>query len=243
MADYTFRSEPNPEANVCDGMVGFFNAVAWSWDEMVDNPNYANDTVEYGVTSIGSHPLIQNGWTDLRRGITIFNIASLPSEFTIITATVSFYGYEKGDTFDLGDEPKIGLYSCLTESDISLTDEDANTLGVTAISDDLFTIDSWNDEGWNTFTLNAIGKALLTGDNVKMVLRFNYDVLDTAPRWSSGDSLHVEWRSADYGDHLLYAPKLEINTEVLTAGYVWVEGSKLHYTTASGERSFEGALV
>ena len=155
-----------------------------------------------------------NKYLVIRRAPLLFYTASLPDGATITSATIALYGIAEVDT--AAKDPYINVYTCNPISAIALENADYNIARwITTACSTLKAEADWNLTSWNTFTLNAAGKAAISKTAVSKfgMMEAHYDAPNTDPAWGGGGTLDsvYAWTSADGG----------ANKPVLTVNYTY----------------------
>jgi len=177
----------------------------------------------------------ENQWDEINRGIMLFNTAGLPDDAVITSATLSFYITHKGD--DGSFTPDLCLYAVTPASDAALVAADYSTFGNTEYSDKL-TYAGMTLNAWNTFPLNAAGRAAIskTGMSRFGFRNSTYDVADELdpgnhnPTWASGKTAYI---FCYFRSEAGYSPYLTI--DYTTSGGV-ATGTGAHTTARMFQR-------
>lgn len=180
-----------------DGHVGLTSGNT-TWHGVVSGAGTASHATNRYIylLKMYSDYVTENQWDELYRGIMLFNTAGLPDDAVVSSATLSFYLTNKGDNGSF--TPDLCLYSVTPDSDSTLIDFDYNTFGNTELSDKL-TYAGLTLNAWNTFTLNAAGRAAIskTGMTRLGFRNSTYDVADELdpnnhnPVWVSGKTTYL----------------------------------------------------
>jgi len=208
----TLYPDAHSENTTVDGFVKRYVAAGGTWADIRDGAGTeALDSTTTGSLAYLKADTDVNEWTNLQRGIFLFDTDLIPSGANITSATVSFYGMGKSDT--LGASPTLCVYSAATSSNTSLVMGDYDTLGTVPFSNNI-TYASYNITGYNVFTLNPAGIAAI---NRKGITKFStrestYDVANNPPGWVSGASYQFASYFAEEGT--VYRPKLEVTYTV-----------------------------
>jgi len=245
-----FRPDADPETTSIDGQV-----YIWTNNQTWANLRAGILFEGYGALDVEdtwalNGILITGGndndtWSELYRGVILFDTSSLPNDIIISSATLSLKGEAKQD--HLGILPNINIYSVDPASNTSLTGDDFNTFGTIAYCDTPISYASWSASEWNTFTLNSEGLSAIskTGITKIGVRNVNYDVDNVAPAWSSGNpESGLYFASAD--DSVDTAPRLTITypTSSMTGGNLAVVETRIQYVDAySSERYWLGIEI
>lgn len=192
----TFYPNADPESTSVDGPVAFRNQND-TWANVRGGAgNYSDDSSAGQAAAEIKHSTTSNNFSFIYRGILLFDTAPITDTDVISSATLSVYGYIKFAS--TGNSPTINVFASNPSSNTSLTNADYTTLGTTALSTAI-TYGSFNDAGYNSFSLNSSGLALL---NVSGVSKYGtreatYDATNTAPTWRSDENDGFRYKFAD----------------------------------------------
>lgn len=170
-----------------DGRVGR-RSVDESWSTIRagagNDLRLGNTTNESGLILTST---TNNQFAGLDRSFFYFNTASIPDGDTISSATLSLYGPFKNDTLTLSPKIDANIYSADTGSNTELVTSDFQTVGSTPYSTAIY-YDSWNDSGYNDFSLNSDGRAYIDKTSVTVFSTRGdyYDEGGNTPSWTSG---------------------------------------------------------
>ena len=183
----TFYPDPNVESTSVDGYVkDTGNNMVWA--NLIAEPGSGgSDSGNIDrVVLIETYSGTTDNWSELYRGIFLFDTSSIPDGATILSATFSIYGYNKSNTLS-GTAPDLNVYSSAPASDTALVAGDFDSLGSTAFSDTPITYANYDTTGYNSFAFNSSGIAAIdkTGITKLGVKNANYDAAAVAPTWSS----------------------------------------------------------
>lgn len=215
MAEETFYPDAHPETSTVDGVV-YHQVADQTWAQIRDGAGtHADDS-----GAAPSAPEIKangatNEWFRIMRLILLFDTSSIPDDAIITGAILSLYG--KGKRDDAGWTPSIGIYSSAPASDTELVAGDYDSLGTTILSSVISYAD-FNTDGYNAFTLNAAGLALIdkTGISKFGAREVTYDVANSAPAWSADAEFYFWVYMAEQGDS--YKPKLVVTYTIPGVG-------------------------
>jgi hypothetical protein len=227
-----FRPEPHPENVACDGYVAR-RLVDESWDTMHDHTTatHVDDdgslSNSYAFARFGLDPFVLDVYTNIWRGIIVFDTSALPPNCTITGALLSIYGNYKYDSGSYN--PTLNVYSASPASANGLVAGDYDCLGTTAFCDNAKTYANFNNANWNHFALNSTGlAAVLTDSTTEFGIReASYDAPDIKPTWQAGKAAGFGWWQADKG--MAYAPILTVTYTTPESGDIWIEGNDFHY--------------
>jgi hypothetical protein len=176
-----------------------------------------------GATSTSSQ------YSELHRGIFIFDTSLIGSTSTITSATLSLYGLTanyKGNGLGLSAaHAGLALVSASPASDTNLANSDYGTLGSTRFATD-FAYADWTASTYNVITLNAAGLAAInkTG-NTRIGMRWAVDLDAGTPAWSSSQYSFIYWNFLSMGTGI---PKLIVNytDPTVTTNYLRHHGGR-----------------
>jgi len=249
-----FRPDAHPETSSVDGYIDSHDLGGLTWETIrtgTQGDIFTDDAGGYSGFEISADANTDK-WDFFIRGIISFDTSTLPDDITISSAVLSLHGGAgKGD--QLASSPTVNIYGVTLHSDNNLGGTEAeikaiwDSFGNTAYSTEI-SYASWDDAGWNDFTLNADGLASIskTGNTRFGFRNVNYDVSNVAPTWGAypNDDCWIYFWTADYSEDL--APKLTVTytTSTMTAGNFAVVETRLHYMgTDSVERYIQGLTV
>jgi len=161
-------------------------------------------------------------WTQLTRGIFLFDTLLLDSDKNVYNANVSLYVNTKTD--GLTCTPDTGIYETAPASDTALVNADYATFGSLLLSNEI----AYNDivtGSYNSWNLNAAGRSKVGREEItKFGTRSNYDATDTPPTWSASLSSNVNVFFSENGTST--EPKLTVFYRNLTE-YIKLESGYL----------------
>lgn len=206
-----------PETTTVDGNVTREDYDYHSWSDLrtgVGTGAETNGEVQtiFQITAMSGDP---TAWTLLRRSIATWNTAGIGAGATVTAATISWYGVSKDDP--LSCTPSLNIYPATPSHMNALVAADYQQTGgntPTAQCDTAITYAGFNTSGYNTFTLNASGRAniAVAGISAFAMRNANYDAAGVAPSWADYDvysyisAYFAEDATADHGRD----PKLTI---------------------------------
>ncbi len=192
-----------------------------TWAEMIAAPGTGSDDAvsQTSIAYIVSDS-VTGRWKSLNRAIYLFGgLDGYPLlGATILSAIFSVWGVEKVDYAPW--LPSTNIYSSNPASEVELIPADYACLGSTPFCDNPVSYLSWNANGFNNFTLNAVGLAALAaairGDGILRlgIRNANYDVAGVSPTWISMKGSGVSGTFVEQGDP--FRPKLVITYSVPT---------------------------
>ncbi len=202
------NSDAHPETSTIDGSVTTEDLTQTkTWHDCVTGNADMDDGFEdldwsFVAVMIWGSLNATNKWRRCGRSILLFDTSELPDVCTITSATLQVYGNSKND--GLPCTPNICIYSSNPAANNALQASDHVTFGNTELSN-IIAYGDWVVDAWNTFTLNAAGRALISKTGVtKLGFRnANYDVADELdpnnhdPQWKSNSDSYLSIRSAD----------------------------------------------
>lgn len=209
MSEMTFYSD---DASVVDGSVDHLGDPS-DWASLRaaagNEVSYTTDNRPFGINSSAT----ANKWRSLYRLIYLFNTAALPDDAIIDGAVLSLFGSSKTD--NLGINPSAVVVSSAPASNTVLAAGDFDSLGVVALSNVIAYAD-WSITGYNDFTLNAAGLALIskTGITKLGIKDYYYDLLGNTPAYSASKTSYVWSWMAEKGT--TYRPRLVVTYHVST---------------------------
>lgn len=220
-ATQSFSPNTAPETTSVDGYVGFSG-----------NDTFAN--VRGGTGNVADHiqnttsvqiqcdPATNPNFDSLYRGIVLFDTSGLPADAVITAATVKLYVTSTVDQLS----QSIGITAATPASNTTIGYADYATanFGSTRFATDS-TIPALTTNAYNTFTLNASGRAAVIpggGGVSKFAVRLSADIDNAAPTWGASQQSRVTFNTADAGASV--AP-------ILTVTYTSVSGSNVWSTT------------
>ncbi len=169
-----------------DGYVSRRN-VAESWATLVAgagnevNSTNATDFVAEtdGTTGTGN-------FSSLVRGVTLFDTSAIPSNATISSASITFYGYNQSN--DLSIAPLDFVSNTITStSSFQNSDYNVANWGSTVFASSTYANLHIGTSTANVFTLNTSGVANITKGGIsKFGFRWDNDISGTAPTWVNG---------------------------------------------------------
>lgn len=127
-----------------------------------------------------------NEYHQITRSIFKFDTSSLDEGITITAATFGLRGIYK--SAQLGDTPNVGLYKTITSFPDDIIWSDYGEIQTNTISDSYIAFADWSNTGYNGWSLNAAGLAIVstTGYTTIGVRNQNYDVANVPPTWANG---------------------------------------------------------
>lgn len=121
---------------------------------------------------------VERDWVRINRGIYVFDLSSVAG--SVISAVFSLYGHNLTSPEDVfGDE--VAVVESSPASDEALVPSDYQALGTTQLSSNI-AHSAWNTAGYNDFSLNATGLALVVpGQKLRLGVRSEFDRSDISP--------------------------------------------------------------
>ena len=213
MTEATFYPDADPETTSVDGDV-WQSGANYTWAEVRDGVgNSAVDNATKTYISIQNDNAVNpNKWQGLSRVVLLFDTSPLPDGATIVSAVLSVYGTATSLGDPYGWLPALNIYAPSPTLNTALANADYNVgnWGSTALSDNLVAA-SWNNAGWNNWTLNATGLALISKTSItKLGIReVNYDVANVEHTpWVQSEYVEFSFYTAEQGT--IYRPKLVV---------------------------------
>lgn len=219
MSELVFRPDADPETSSIDGYIYTHETDGVTWATII--AGISGQFASSGAAAFSgiqiSSDSVADKWDNLYRGIVSFDTRELPDNARIVNAVLSLHG-GAGKDDELGITPNINIYAVTLPND---TDISLGQAEMEAIWDSFGSVPysapisfaSWDDAGWNDFTLNATGLlAISKAGNTRFGVRnANYDVAEIIPAWSNGgadDDSYIYFWTADWSAAL--APKLTV---------------------------------
>ncbi len=213
-ASYTIILHPDTTTGkiTCDGYVlRAPGGAGETWDAIHDATsggapaaNYTTILVRISTddTNVGKYD-----W--LSRGVIGFDLSRIPANANLVSANIQLYGSGKTDNLVIA--PTLNIYAATPAANNTLVLGDYDQVGATAYSTAI-TYASYSTSGYNTFSLNSIGIALITtalgGVVIFGVREAKYDAADATSSFVLGKYSDFTFYSADKG--VGFRPKLTI---------------------------------
>ncbi|MBA7704726.1 hypothetical protein ES703_113544 [subsurface metagenome] len=207
-----FYPDASPEVTCMDGYTRV-NTTWTTWPlirAMSGTSANTNETINIVRIRAGTGP-IGECYYELYRAIMLFDM-SVAIGHTVAIATLHIWGLDKEDNADK--VPWLAVFSSNPASNITLIPADHLTLGDTLLSD-IIAYPDFDAAGWNIFTLNAAGIALINAalgadGIVKLGFReARYDAPNIGPFEDvSNKMINLVWESADHPAR--HTPYLEV---------------------------------
>jgi len=177
--------DAHPEVTSVDGWVREYAADGLTWAAIRGGTGYdAYDNLYYLAANIQADDN-PNKWQQLMRAIMLFDTSNLPDDCNIDGATLKLYGQSGAD--NLGISPSLNIYSAAPASNVAVVTGDYDSLGTTPLATPAIAHTDWNQDGWNTFVLNAAGIATISKTGItKLGARLVCDATDSEPAWLAG---------------------------------------------------------
>ncbi len=132
-------------------------------------------------------------YNTLDRRIEIYNVTAnpVPGGYTIVNASLNFYGNSHSSTFGTNPNYVVMNVSSLASLD-SISASDYNKLGITALSNSNITYANYVDAGYNRMFLNTAGILLInsTTSKIPFMFRTNWDADNSPPTWSTSKTAY-----------------------------------------------------
>ena len=195
----SFAPDKNPETSSVDGNCGRTGA----------NETFATIRNGAGTTSQDSTggtfmlrcvaTTTSNQFSQLYRGVFLFDTSSIGASSTISSATFKFYADSFFNTLNLSDaHASVSLVGSTPGSNTALVNGDFANIGTTRYASD-YAYSSLTT-GYNTMTLNATGISNIDSQGItKLATRFAVDLDGGTPNWVSGAVAGVNIQYADGG--------------------------------------------
>lgn len=193
-----FYPDADTETTSVDGYVRT-NSSDDTWTNQRDDTGTsgeASDTAN--VNALGVVHGTSTNYHYFTRGFVLFDTSSLPDGDAISAATLSIYGFDSQTTISGGE---LGIVSSSPASNTAIVPGDFyryTHFGSTEFGTRI-AAGSWITGAYNDITLNASGLANISKTGVsKFGFRTGFDLDDSAPSGSSGDTFQLRWRTAEY---------------------------------------------
>ncbi len=204
----TYYPDADPETTSVDGKVAQSIISTGTWAEIRDGAGDNSSDTDISASFIGVASTTSNRWSQIVRGIFLFDTSGLPDDVNITAATLSLYGSNKVtiSSWTLN----INVYSSAPASNTALAAGDYDSLGATAFSDTSITYANWSITGYNDFALNASGIAAISKTGVSKLGARNadHDVANSAPTWEDQKYTYLYTYMSEKGEG--YKPKLVV---------------------------------
>ena len=200
-----------------------------SWQDSRDGAGTGYDSSSDSAFAYSTR--VGMAWSIYRMGIT-WNTAALPDDCVITGAIVYAYGSVKHNDQVA---PTLNIYSFAPAGNTALEAGDFNAFGTAAYCDTAVTYAGFSTAGYNSFTLNATGIAVISKTSyTRMGLReATSDVADSDPVLSKEEYTGFEIWCEEKGSG--YEPKIVITYTVPAAPTVTTQAaSAVEVTTATG---------
>lgn len=179
-----FYPDPHPEVTSVDGTVSRVRENYDSWAQIRDGAgNGAVDDDTNLFIRVDGAAIGHDGMYDyINRAILLFDTSSIPAMATIVSATLMVYGTSSEQRNITG--ITLNVFSSNPANNTVLVPADYGTLGTIPLATAIAFAD-FDAAGWNTFTLNAAGRAAIKKAGItKLGLReATYDAPDNEPTW------------------------------------------------------------
>lgn len=194
MATLTVYPDPGSGGTTCDGLVartGFDETLATIRTSTGNVAATTGTTLTVGLTASTT----TDQWNELDRSIMTFDTSPLGAQSVISSATLSLYGFSKGNT--LGNTPAIHIASASPNSNNNLVSGDYTHVSTTSFGNVLQS--SFNNGAYNDFTLNAAGISNISLSGIsRFSTQTDWDINNSfTGTWVSGGSQVINFRSSD----------------------------------------------
>ena len=189
----TVFPDANPETSTVDGFVRR-NGVNESWAAITYSAgNGSSDTDLTAVCAGANTGTTSNAFTNLIRGIFLFDTSAIPDTATVSNATFSLFGNAGNNA--LGN-PTLDICSSAPASNTGLASGDFTSLG--SISFGSLAWASYSTTAYNDISLNASGLANISKTGLsKFGTRLDWDLTGIAPTWVNSASSFFNVNYAD----------------------------------------------
>lgn len=220
----SFSPDASPESTSVDGYVG-----RGSVDESFATirGGAGNDSNDTGTTISASIfcSATTNQFSQISRGIVLFDTSALPNDAVISSATLKLYCTSKTTTTS----QSVGITSGTPAANTGLAQADYATanFGSTRFVSDVV-INNLTTNAYNDFALNASGISAVSLTSItKFAIRISGDIDNSAPTWSSEAERGANFSSAD-----------GLNPPILTITYTSAGGSAIWTSDATKDQNF-----
>ena len=156
------------------------------WGDIHDGAGTGSQDAAYSIVwaAIAAVSTL-NKWRRIRRGLAAFPTETLPDNALILSAKLKIWGSAKLNT--LGGSPAIAVYRTNGVNPADLVNADYGKFE-SVIASNAISYAAFNDNGYNTFVLNAIGLAHInkSAPSVFGFREATYDAPNNPPTWVSG---------------------------------------------------------
>lgn len=178
--------DADPETSTVDGQIVYQGTnVTWATIHDAADGTSASDSATFANMALISSGTTSNRYSNLYRGMTLFDTSALPDAATISAAVLQMWGRAKAN--GLG-TPSVNVYSANPASNTALAAADYDQIGTTAYATAI-SYASWSDTdtAYNSFNFNATGIAAIskTGISKFGIREATFDVANSAPTWAS----------------------------------------------------------
>jgi hypothetical protein len=136
-----------------------------------------------------------NEYSSNRRSVLSVNLSPIPDDATLTGAVIGFYGISH--TTNLGN-PGLNIVGITGAGTVAATQYNNWYSDKTRYVNSDLSISSWNDGGWNNFTLNSYGLSNISVDGTvngfMLVNSWDIDNTTTGLTWSSAETTGVQYR-------------------------------------------------
>jgi RHS repeat-associated protein len=201
-----FFSQPSASSSRTsfDGYAARVNGAGESWSSLVNGVGTAaNDSSQSEWTVFAAAKDNTPTFTQLVRGIFLFDTSALNDGDIVASGTVSLYGEGSDGTAGFMTDATVGIYGVNPASTTVATASDYQTFGTTTYSGTTFSFKgTWANGAYNNFPLNAAGLAAVskTGDTKIGQRNANYDAAGVQPTWTGAGaaSINFQTETADF---------------------------------------------
>lgn len=183
------------------------------------------------IISISVGQRLSGGSYDVYRAGLSFDTSSLGAGATIVSATLSVYGFADTSTTDFNLTVVSGADLADPLVDADYQDLLNATTSFGALSTSGFVADTWFDIDLNATGLAAISKTGIT----RFGLRSSRDISSTTPTGDEYIEYDTSWIT---GWPTTTPPKLTVNIQGEGLGIIAVVETRLHYVDAYGQERF-----
>lgn len=195
MATTDFYPDAHPETSSVDGYASRA-LVSESWSTIRSGAGVSSDDSGITLVAAGVYnaSILSNAWYALRRILLVFDTSSIPSDATIVSATLTVRCASKSNRNSWSDSAAgLALVGSTPASNTAIAASDYGQTGSTRFATDKNYSD-FTAGSDTTFTLNSSGLAAIgkgTGGRTKLALRHVADLDNTNPPHAFGGTTTV----------------------------------------------------
>ncbi len=233
----TFYPDIHPETTSVDGMM-YYAIENQTWATVHDSAaTYVDSSdvlLEPYVINSGTN---SGTWYQLGRSVVVFPTGNLPDSAIISAATLTLYGYDKGQISTYNPALNVYLATPASFTNLVVNDYLPANFGTTAYCDTSITYANWltgdpgnpNSFNFNATGIAAISKTLSTAFGLRDAI---YDVPNTPPTYAQSKYSYIRSWSSDKGNG--YKPTLVVIYSVPPPTVTTQAATLIGFTTAIG---------